>query len=108
MKFIKQFSSKGRVNGNGSVTIKDGHFFFRLPSNVEVVEKGYIEGGIGFVVQPCKETSSLYRQVQTRIDPDCVPTELRASHYKFRIIGKRISDTEFVFLYKDAVCLTHK
>lgn len=109
MEFIKHFShGKSRTNRNGSATIKDGYFFFRLPNDVEVVDKGYIEGGVGFVVKPCKPTGSLYRQIQTRVDTEQVPTELCASHYKFRIIGDKISDTEYVFLYKNAVCLTHK
>ena len=107
MQFIKHFSN-GRVKAEGSAIIKNGCITFRLPNNVEVVENGYIDGGIGFVVKPCEPRASAYTIVNTKIDPDYVPTELCASHYKFRITGKKISDTEYVFMYDKAVCLTHK
>lgn len=110
MEFIKHFTKIGSGHRvlNGSMTIKDGKMYIRLPNNVQVVEKGYIEGGIGIVVKPCKPISSLYRQVMSKIDPDYVPVELCASHYTFRILGDKISDTEYVFMYDKAECLTHK
>lgn len=109
MTFIKHFNTRGgRIGSFGSAILKDGFLKIRIPSNLEVVEKGFIEDGFGLVVRPCESKKSKYTLVQTKIDKSFLPSELCAQNYKFGIPAEQISDTEIVFMYNKAKMLTKK
>ena len=109
MNFIKQFGSRGgRVSTFGSAIIKDGFLKIRIPNTYDIVEKGFIEGGIGLTVKPCSPRKSPYTTVHVNIGKDYLPPELCGQNYKFGIPAEKISDTEIVFMFKRAKMLTHK
>ena len=109
MNFIKHFNSRGgRVGSLGSALFGDGKLRIRIPNTYNVVEKGFIDGGFGLVVEPCGNRKSKYTTVNVNIDPLDLPPELRGKTYKFGIPAEKISDTEFVFLFKKARMLNKK
>lgn len=112
MQFIKTFSRKhsGRVKGIGSLTLCDGKMRFRINvQNAMLKEIGLVEGGIGVEIQESlEERKTPYVANILNYPKDCIPTELQASKYVFRIPAKQLSDTEFVFLFEKAVMVNKK
>ena len=110
MDFIKLFEVKkrGYKNNVGSAIIMNGTLRIRLPNTVSVVDRGYIEGGIGCVTEPCVPRKSPYNIYKVDLDTNLIPPELRGREYKFYIPAKQISENEFVFLYKDAKMMNKK
>lgn len=109
MTFIKHFNTRGgKIARFGSAILKDGFLRIRIPYTLEVVEKGFIEGGFGLVVRPCESKKSKYTLVQTKLDKSYLPAELCAQNYRFGIPAEQISDTEIVFMYNKAKMLTKK
>ena len=106
MEFIKTFDSSRTFKSSfGSAIIKDGFVRIRLPNNVKIVEKGFIEGGIGIVTEPKKPGKTPYTLLQQEVDKSYLPTELTGKSYKFFIPAEKLSENEFVFMYKKAKML---
>lgn len=106
MVFIKTFGSTRTYKASiGSAIIKDGFIRIRLPNNVSIVEKGFIEGGIGIVTEPKNPGKSPYTILQEELDINYLPVELTGKAYKFFIPAEKIGENEFVFMYKKAKML---
>ena len=109
MRFIKHFDSSRTFKSSiGSAIIENGFVRIRLPNNVAIAEKGFIEGGIGIVTEPKKPGKAPYTLLQQKLDTDYLPTELKADSYRFFIPAEQISENEYVFMYKKAKMLNKK
>lgn len=111
MTFVKHFNNRGgnrREKGIGSAVFGDGKLVIRLPNTKDVVECGYIEDGFGVLTKTVDARKSPYTMIQTKIDLEDLPIELRGKCYKFRISAEQISENEFVFPFKKAIMINKK
>lgn len=113
MVFIKQFNQKGGIRGRrtsvGTLIIEGDYINMRIDNQYRVRERGLIEGGIGCVIEKkTTKSKSPYTLVRVRIDPSYLPEELRGEGYRFWIEGEKLSDTEVVFMFKNARMLNKK
>jgi len=111
MTFVKHFNNRGgnhREKSIGSAIFIDGKLVIRLPNTTEIVESGFIEEGFGVVTKTVPARKSPYTVIQTKIDLEDLPIELRGKCYKFRISAEQISENEFVFPFKKAEMMNKK
>ena len=111
MTFVKHFNIRGgnhREKGIGSAVFIDGKLVIRLPNTTEVVESGFIEEGFGVVTKTVPARKSPYTMIQTKIDIQDLPIELRGKCYKFRISAEKVSENEFVFPFCKAEMINKK
>lgn len=112
MNFVKTLEKRrgGRYGGDGSVIIAENHIDIRIPDNkVDIKEIGIIKDGIGVVVKPSKLKRKAPNIFTRRVfDSGDIPVELQGEKYRFRIPGEKISDTEYVFMFKKAKMLNKK
>lgn len=105
MTFVKHFNYRGRNHrekGIGSAIFIDGRLIIRLPNTTEVIESGFIEEGFGVVTKTVPARKSSYTVIQTKIDLEDLPIELRGKSYKFRIGAKKVSENEYIFPFCEA------
>lgn len=111
MEFIKHFNQRGGHSSGdfkGAAVFSDGFLTIRLPNTKAVVEKGYIDGGFGVVTKDVKPKKSPYIVINTEIDKEYLPVELRGETYKFRIEAEYLSENEIVFPYSRARMMNKK
>ena len=112
MKFIKTLEKRRgeRYEGNGSIIIANNRLAIRISDNkVDVKDVGIIEGGIGIVVEKSnKKRNSPCIFSSRHFESTDIPVELQGEKYRFRIPGEKISDTEYVFMFKKAKMLNKK
>ena len=111
MTFVKHFNHAGgnrKEIGFGSAIFGDGKLTIRLPNTKSVEECGFIEGGFGVVTKSCPKRKSAYTLIQTKIELEDLPIELRGKCYKFRIYAEKASEDEFVFPFCKAEMMNKK
>lgn len=111
MTFVKHFNFRGgnrREKGIGSAVFGDGKLVIRLPNTKDVVESGYTEDGFGVITKTVEARKSPYTMIQTKINVEDLPIELRGKCYKFRISAEKISEDEFVFPFCKAEMINKK
>lgn len=111
MTFVKHFNRAGgnrREKGIGSAIFIDGKLTIRLPNTTEIVESGFIEEGFGVVTKTVPARKSPYTMIQTKIDLEDLPIELRGKSYRFRISAKKISENEYIFPFCEAEMMNKK
>ena len=112
MDFIKIIPRRrcGRAKGFGSLVIRDGMLRIAINEpNSYLKEIGVIQDGIGVILEKCdrKKKTPYVMNVLPYSEKD-IPINLQGEKYKFSIPAKKISDNEFVFMFKDAVMLNKK
>lgn len=105
MNFIKDFNvRKGREPGFGSLCIANG--FLKLKINVpnaHIVKIGATKDGIGCIIKTGdKNKKTPYVATCFRYDKDWLPVNFQGEGYKFSIPAKKISDTEYEFMFCNA------
>ena len=112
MTFVKHFNTRGsgyrREKMVGSAIFIDGKLKIRLPNTTKVVESGFIEEGFGVVTKTVPARNSPYTMIQTKINLEDLPIELRGKSYKFRISAKKVSENEYVFPFCEAEMVNKK
>lgn len=111
MEFIKTFGDRrGRVGGIGSACISNGLIKIRINVPNSVCEQvGAIKDGIGVVIRESdKKRKTKYAASCVKYDKEFIPINLQAECYSFSIPAEKISDTEYVFLFKKAKMLNKK
>lgn len=111
MNFIKDFNvRKGREPGFGSLYIANGFLKLRINvPNAHVEAMGAVEDGIGCVIKAGdKNRKTPYIATCFKYEKDWLPCNFQGEGYRFSIPAKKISDTEFVFLFKNAKMLNKK
>lgn len=112
MDFIKIIPRRrgGRESGFGSLIICNGLLIIKINErNSKLKDVGVIKDGIGVVIEDCNynKKTSYVRNVLPYSEND-IPINLQGEKYKFSIPAKKVSDKEFVFMFKDAVMLNKK
>ena len=105
MDFIKNFNvRKGREPGFGSIYIDKGYMKIRINvSNAHIIDMGLIDGGIGCVIKTGdKNRKTPYVAACIKYEKDWIPSELQGTGYKFSIPAKKLSDTEYAFMFNSA------
>ena len=112
MNFIKNYSV-GRGGSHcelGSVIIRDGTIRLRIrQENATLKEFGIVDGGIGAIIS--LNEKGRQKKAITKVvpySPKDIPIELQGKGYCFKISPKKLSDTEYIFLFKDAKMKNHK
>jgi len=112
MNFIKTLEKRtsGRYNGDGSIVIANGVIAIRIPTNkFSFKEIGIIKDGIGVELEKSTKKRTSPGIFTTRhFEEADLPVELQGDKYRFRIPGEKISDTEYVFMFKKAKMLNTK
>jgi len=112
MNFVKTLKPRrgGRYSGDGSVIIADGVIAIRIPTNkFSFKEIGIIKDGIGVELEKSSKKRTAPNLFTRRcFESDDIPVELQGEKYRFRIPGEKISDTEYVFMFKKAKMLNKK
>ena len=105
---IKKLGRAGSAESYLTISGKELNVFVKN-GNCIIKQVGLVEGGVGIVLEEVK-TNKKYNLTQARrtIEEGDIPANLQASGYKFRINGDKVSDTEFVFLFKNAVSFLSK
>ena len=104
MEFMKEFSLRNAKSTFGSAVIKDGKVTIRLYNkNYDFDKVGIIKDGIGctLIKRSVKRQSSLIQVIHT-YDKDDIPVQFQSENYRFRIPARKLSETEFVFMFEDA------
>ena len=112
MNFVKtlEIRRSGRYSGEGSVVIADGVIAVRIPTNKFSFKNiGIIKDGIGVELEKSSKKRTAPNIFTTRhFESDDIPIELQGEKHRFRIPGEKISDTEYVFMFKKAKMLNTK
>ena len=110
MEFIKTFGERGRKGGIGSACISDGFVRIRINvPNTKCETIGAIKDGIGVIIKSCeKERKTKYATACVKYDKEFIPVNLQGDCYRFSIPAEKISDTEYVFMFKKAKMLNKK
>lgn len=112
MEFIKTIGPRrrGKRAGFGTLRISDGFISLKLNAPEMQIDKiGVIKGGIGVVLKQSiipKKTPSVASRY--KYDEDTIPVELQGEKYRFSIPAEKLSDTEYVFMFKNAKMLNKK
>lgn len=111
MDFVKVFQPKIVGTGHrsfGYALLKDCTLrVFIHSKDCFIKQVGLVEGGIGIVLEKTKNESKKSGIIQARrfLGEDDLPVNLQASGYKFRINADKISDTEYVFKFDNAITI---
>lgn len=111
MEFIKTLNKdfSGRKGGDGTLIIADGYLRVRLNDrNIAMSEMGIIKDGVGVVVKKTKTPRNSPLFVVRKYSEDDIPVNLQGEKYRFVIPAKKISDTEYVFMFNNAKMLNKK
>ena len=101
---------RGETKGFGSLIICDGMLRITINEpNSYLKEIGVIQDGIGAILEKSnKKKKTPYVKNVLPYSENDIPIHLQGEKYKFSIPAKKISDNEFVFMFKDAVMLNKK
>ena len=111
MDFVKVFQPKLVGTGHkcfGYALLEECTLKIFIHSKEHFIKQvGLVEGGIGVVLEKAKNETKKTGIIQARrfLGEDDIPVNLQASGYKFRINADKISDTEYVFKFDNAVTI---
>lgn len=106
MDFIKTLAKNkpGRVPSDGCVILSNGQLNVKIKTRThDVSQVGIIDGGIGCILTERKKERQTEIANATRpVSDGDIPANLMSERYRFRIPGKKLSDTEYVFMFDKA------
>jgi len=106
MEFISEIHSLRARIGLYSVKLTNDKLIIRIPSEFSISKLGFIKDGIGVILKPSeKKKASKYTlnsYILTEERKEYIPTNLKATGYVFKIIGKPLTDLEIAFYFRDA------
>ncbi len=111
MEFTKILKPKpGRTASDGTCLIRNGQFLIKIKTDrptLKIKSVGIVEDGIG--VELTEGNKSLKNCVAIRVfSKEDLPVNLQATGYSFSIPAEKLSETEYVFHFKNASMVTRK
>ena len=107
MEFLKIiYGRKCRLTkkGDGAAFLKEGNLRIKIFSKSRyITTAGLVDGGIGCETEEsnCKNKSG-YSTATRQLAEGDVPPNLAASGYTFVIPARKVTDSEYVFMFADA------